>query len=51
MYRHLQIYNKNIINQYEVKPDKIVAMTFLEKNPTRSAINAPKIFGSLNATR
>ena len=31
----------NIKNQYDVNPDAIVRITFLEKNPTIIAVRAP----------
>ena len=33
--------NMNIKNQYDVNPDAIVRITFLEKNPTIIAVRAP----------
>ena len=42
-----KFYYKNIITQYDIKPERIVAIIFLEKKPTNIAIKMAKIFGSL----
>ena len=37
--------------QYEDRPDTIVKITFLVKNPITNAVIAPNIFGSLIVTK
>ena len=45
--RLLNNYNKKIIIQYEINPERIVAIIFFEKYPTAIATYIAIIFGSL----
>ena len=42
----LKLYNIKIIIQYEISPERIVAIIFFEKYPTSIAIKIAMIFGS-----